>query len=54
MVPGVKRTWGGKRKTIRETEKALVDKMNLALVQTVANGEDWETAKLPESLTIEA
>jgi hypothetical protein len=54
MVPGVKRTRGGKRKTTRETEKALVDKMNLALVQTVANGEDWETAKLPESLTVEA
>jgi hypothetical protein len=49
----VKRNREGKPKTTREAEKALVEKMNLALVQTVANREDWELAKLPETLSVE-
>ncbi|OSS53248.1 hypothetical protein B5807_02968 [Epicoccum nigrum] len=50
--PGVKRTRDRKEKTTKETDKALLKKINLALAQTIASKEDWEAAKAPEMLSV--
>lgn len=50
---GRKRKRSPREKTTREVNKALVDKMNIALAHTAANGRDWELAKAPVALSDE-
>lgn len=50
---GQKRKRGLKEKSTREVNKALVEKMNLALAHTVASTQDWAAAKNVITLTDE-
>ena len=50
---GVKRKRGVTTRTTRDTNKAMVEKLNIALVQTVANSQDWEHARAPDGATVE-